>query len=743
MSKKKRKKKRKRHQTNQAKTTPKKTKKEEEISGKKPKIILISIIALLFFLTAVVLLFRFLAPEEKIKSDSNLNVLLITLDTTRADRMGYSGYHNARTPNLDSLARNGIWFTNAFSSVPITLPSHCSIFTGTIPLYHKVRNNGNYFLSGKFDTLAEILKRHKYETSAFVSSFTLDSRFGLDQGFDIYNDRLVENNAQVKTFSSERPADMVFKDFSQRFEQNFNKRFFSWVHFFDPHLPYLPPEPYKSQFQSNPYDGEIAFVDEYVGKIIDLLKTKKVYENTLIVIVGDHGEAFGEHGEFGHQIFCYEENLRVPLIFIASKGLTGNKKIIGKTDIVDIMPTILDFLNIESPKNIQGTSLIPAMKSGKARERTFYIESIFPKEALGCAEVKGVIKNNYKYIDLPESELYNLKDDPFERNNLVSQQKKIAVDLKLTMINLMKKYSHIGFDSKRKISVEEAKRLQSLGYISVSGKDKDSLELPDPKRKVKSWSEYLQGNQLQSQGKNEEAIQSYKRAIEDNPNFSWPYSRLGSMYYWNGDIENSKRFFKEGIVVNPEDYILKIDFVNFLISESEYYEAFEILKELKRLNTIDAGVQVNHLMARIFFIRKEYKKAIPYYKEILEIETDNQAIKKMLAFCLQRADEPLEALKLYLELEKSEPDAFDLKLNIALIYGNLEQYDRAKVYFEKAITKDPEPVVYFNYAAILANAGEFKEAIRMMHKFIDIYPHEDARKMDARQTIEKWKLLSK
>lgn len=698
------------------------------------------IIYLTFFL--VCFLTVFIIPKQS-KKTADSNVLIITLDTTRADRMGYSGYDKARTPNLDSLAESGVWFTDAFSSIPITLPSHCSIFTGTIPLYHKVRNNGNYFLSGKIDTLAEILKFHKYETSAFISSFTLDSRFGLDQGFDIYNDRLEKNNAEVKAYSSERPADMVFKDFSEWFELNFNKRFFSWVHFFDPHLPYSPPEPYKSQFHSNPYDGEIAFVDEYVGKIIDLLKAKKVYENTLIVIVGDHGEAFGEHGEFGHQIFCYEENLRVPLIFVASQGKTGNKKITGKTNIVDIMPTILDFLKIKPPKNIQGTSLIPIMKGNKAIEQTFYIESIFPKEALGCAEVKGIIKNNYKYIDLPEPELYNLKDDPFEKNNFVSQQKKTARDLKLTMINFMKKYEYIGFDSKRKISAQEVRRLESLGYISVSVKDNDSLKPPDPKSKVKSWSEYLQGNQLLSQGKNEEAIQSYKRAIENNPNFSWPYARLAFIYYRNGDIENSKRLFKKGIMVNPEDYILKLDYANLLISESEFYEAFKILKELKRLNPIDAGVQVSHLMARIFFIRQEYKEAIPYYKEILEIESENQEIKKMLALCLLRANEPLEALKFYLKLEKSEPEAYDLKLNIAMAYGTLEQYEQAKVYFEKAIEKDPKPVVYFNYAAILAKAGEFKEAIRTMEKFIDIYPHEDARKINARQIIEKWKLLSK
>jgi choline-sulfatase len=236
-------------------------------------------------------------------------------------------------------------FENAFSQAPLTLPSHCSILTGTTIPYHKVRTNGSYALPGELDTLAEILKRENYTTSAFIASFTLDSRFGLDQGFDVYNDKVTTFGNPIKSYNSERSAELVFNDFSRWFETNFDQPFFSWVHFYDPHIVYAPPEPYLLRFKDNPYDGEIAYMDEYVGKIFALLKSKNILKNTLVVIVGDHGEAFGEHGEYGHQIFCYKENLKGPFI-INGPRLPRQKRVSPCVSVMDVMPTILDYLDI-------------------------------------------------------------------------------------------------------------------------------------------------------------------------------------------------------------------------------------------------------------------------------------------------------------------------------------------------------------------------------------------------------------
>ncbi|GAH87365.1 unnamed protein product, partial [marine sediment metagenome] len=235
---------------------------------------------------------------------------------TRTDRLGCYGYQKAKTQNLDSIAANGVLFMNAYCQVPLTTPSHCSILTGTYPLYHQVRNNGNYSLSPDLTTLAEILKGRGFQTAAFVSSFTVDSRLGLDQGFDVYDDNFVEGQA-FKSLNSERKAENVFASFSRWLDQNQSGQFFCWVHFFDPHLPYDPPSPFREEFPDDPYDGEIAYMDHYTGKVVEKLREKKLLGRTLIILAGDHGEAFGEKEEVGHGIFLYEGTMRVPLLFYA------------------------------------------------------------------------------------------------------------------------------------------------------------------------------------------------------------------------------------------------------------------------------------------------------------------------------------------------------------------------------------------------------------------------------------------
>jgi len=245
------------------------------------------------------------------------NVLIITLDTTRADHIGAYGCKSAQTPNIDRLAGEGTIFRNCYALIPMTLPSHCTLFTGRYPMAHNVRNNAKYFLNNSEFTLAEALHAKKYQTYAVIAAFVLLSKFGLQQGFDIYDD-ILNPHELAHNFKSEIPAQEVYEKFSGWLAKNSSQNFFAWVHFYDAHDPYNPPAAFAKRFANNPlgrYDGEIAYVDMYVGKIIDDLRDRGLLEKTLLLIVGDHGEAFGEHQEHGHAIFCYEENLKVPLIF--------------------------------------------------------------------------------------------------------------------------------------------------------------------------------------------------------------------------------------------------------------------------------------------------------------------------------------------------------------------------------------------------------------------------------------------
>ncbi|MCX6582259.1 MAG: sulfatase-like hydrolase/transferase [Candidatus Aminicenantes bacterium] len=700
-------------------------------------------------------LFSQLQGSPPVKITPVANVLVITLDTTRADRIGIYGYKPGQTPHIDGIARKGVRFENAYTPAPLTLPAHCSLFTGDIPLAHGVRNNGRYRLPGQIDTLAEILLRRGFTTAAFVSSFTLESRFGLDQGFATYNDNLPVKKGQVKTYSSERTAEEVFADFAAWFEnfhrQDKNKKFFAWVHFFDPHMPYTPPEPFKTRFQQNPYDGEIAYMDVYIGKIMTLLEEKQALANTLIVIVGDHGEAFGEHGEFGHMVFCYEENLRVPLVFYAPGRLPENKSIADRANLVDIMPTILDFLAIPIQPGSgrvpgpgpRGISLLPLIAGAAAKEKTFYIESVFPAEALGCAPVKGLIKGEYKFIDLPHPELYRLATDPGEKENLFFKQNAVARQLKQTLAQLIKQYEPPTAHPGRKLSADEERKLKSLGYFSSSIKYSNAANLPDPKDKIASLTEFVVGSRLKGEGKTNEAIVYFNRAIELNPTFSWPYSMLAQAYLESGKIDEALNVLKKGIAQNPGEYQLKIDYTLLLKKQARWDEAIEILKGLLRQEggIVDVGPEVYFILGDLYTEKRDAANAISNYRPASLAEPENFVIKQKLVYLLHQSKKYPEALEIYRDLEKATPGDAGLLLNMAILYEQIKKYDLSKTYYLKLVTQNPAPPVrvYYNYALLLAKTGNFQEAAKQMQRFIDNYPADDSLKNTAREYLEKWK----
>jgi len=338
-------------------------KKEKKPAPKKSIKFLLFFIPVLIVLSVAFLILKFFPSKGEVKRDSDLNVLLIIIDTLRADRVGYSGYA-VETPHIDFLAFEGARFLNTICQYPMTLPSHASILTSTFPQYHGIKNNGNYYLEEKFTTLAEILKEKGFETSAFIGAVVLESKFGLAQGFAHYDDTF-RTPDYLKEIEAQNLAQDVFQSAHSWYEKNYQEKFFMWVHFYDPHAPYTPPSPYKEKY-SDAYDGEVAYTDVYVGKLIEMLKERNVYEKTLIVLTGDHGEGLNEHDEITHGIFLYDTTLKVPLVFHCP-GIVPKERVIEKqVRTVDIMPTILDILDIE----------IPALGSGRifgsyGRKETF------------------------------------------------------------------------------------------------------------------------------------------------------------------------------------------------------------------------------------------------------------------------------------------------------------------------------------------------------------------------------------
>jgi arylsulfatase A-like enzyme len=337
------------------------------------------------------------------------NVLFVTIDTLRADHVGCYGYKQVKTPNIDSLAADGSRFERAYAVVPVTLPSHSSMMTGTYPMLSGMHDFSGNKLSPLQPTLASVLKQSGYETGAVIAAAVLDSRFGLNQGFDFYYDhfefsRLDEANLD----EMERPGNAVADVALDWLAQNSQHKFFLWMHLYDPHFPYHPPEPYATEYATHPYDGEIAFADEQLGRVLHFLKEKGIYQNTIIVLCGDHGESLGEHGEKTHGFFIYNATMHVPLIIRLPEGSTAHT-IADPVSLVDLMPTVLSAAGLATPSQVQGRSLLSEIRGVPSgadlavnRDRTLYGETFLPRIHFDWSELRASENAKYHFIEAPK-----------------------------------------------------------------------------------------------------------------------------------------------------------------------------------------------------------------------------------------------------------------------------------------------------------------------------------------------------
>jgi len=416
--------------------------------------------------------------------DQHQNVVLVTIDTIRADHFGFEGYATARTPNLDRFAQSGAYFWSCTAPVPVTLPSHASILTGTNPVYHGARDNGLYGVAPDNETLAEILSAQGYTTAAFVSGYPLIRRFGLDQGFEVYDDDLKSDDLYPWTAAAprdsanqmaERPADATTRA-AVSWLEGAKEPFFAWIHYFDPHHSHRPPPPYNDIFFEQPYDGEIAFVDEQFGRVLAVLRDRKVQDRTVVVVTGDHGEGLGDHGEDTHAMLAYDTTLRVPLIAHLPGTTTAHQAIRAPVGVIDIVPTLLDFLGLEVPAPVAGISLLPLLNGGNIPERTLYFETEAGYNIFGWAKIHGVRSSGWKLIRSVRDELYDLEADPGEARNLADERPDQVAGLAARLTELKRQQAApqaIREASRLAPSDETQELLAALGYLSVSSPAED------------------------------------------------------------------------------------------------------------------------------------------------------------------------------------------------------------------------------------------------------------------------------
>ena len=667
----------------------------------------------------------------------SLNVLIITLDTTRADRLGCYGYARARTPNLDKLAREGVQFTHAYSPVPLTLPAHCSIFTGAYPPSHLVRNNGTYFLLPEAETLAEILKSKGYATAAFVASFILDSRFGLDQGFAVYDDDL-GNGGRIKTLASERRAAEVYDCFSRWFAARPANPFLVWVHFFDPHLPYDPPEPFKSDSALLPYDGEIANVDVHVGKILDLLSAEGIIDRTLIIAAGDHGEGFGEHGETGHGVFCYGEAVNVPLILRAPRRLPSDSVSRAPVNLVDIVPTVLEFLKSPISSDVQGIPLQRQLKKPMRSGRPLFMESVFLSESLGCAPVKGVIDRGFKYLRLPRPELYDLTADPEERINLVVDQAVVARTLRQRLERFEQTAGRRDASAHRRMSAEEKARLESLGYLAGESAPAAEAGLADPKDIIRAWTLFQSGERLLEAGQTSAAEEKFQAAVQENRRTVNAYSSLADIYGRRGDVAALEKILAEGIAANPRNGTLRLRQLFYLFQLGRTEAVLERLAETEPLVPYWQREQFYNLAGIACGRAGRYTLAAAYLEKVLAIEPADAAAAKNLGYALFMQGRYAEALTYQQLAEKGLPQDSQLAAETAATLAKQRDYAAAGRYYEKALRLQPAEGVVLQYAGMLAEQRDYTCAVALLKSYAERPAASSGFREKARRLIGLW-----
>ncbi len=543
-----------------------------------------------------------------------VDVVLVTLDTTRPDRLGCYGGPVA-TPAVDALAARGFRFDAAIAVAPITLPAHTSILTGLYPPSSGVRSNGEYRLGPGPATLAELLRASGRKTGAFVSAFVLDARYGLDRGFDTYDDRV--SAAKGPSFPSgtqERRADATTDAaLSWIARQRKEDRLFLWVHYFDPHAPYEAPEPWPSRFPGRPYLAEIAFVDAQIGRLAKGLAAAGRLDRALVVVVGDHGESLGEHGEATHGIFVYDSTVRVPLLIRPPGGLAKPAIVADRVvSQVDLLPTVLDLLGLPDRAKRDGVSLLSPAASGRA----VYAESLLPNLDFGWAPLHALRRRNAKVVFAPRPEYYDLVSDPTEEKNLAGAAgglprdgRELAADLR----GRLDAWSRTPASSAQmSLTEEERARLASLGYLTGSGGDSGG-DLADPKDRIGVAALLVEANSLTEAGRLAEAVPLLTRALRESPRDRSVLRVAGKLFLRQGRLKDAEMAFRAFTKVRPAPDVSLL-LAQILLLDGRVDEAERILREAEALDPKHGGVQIawgdlEVRRGRVEDARRRYRKA--------------------------------------------------------------------------------------------------------------------------------------
>jgi arylsulfatase A-like enzyme/tetratricopeptide (TPR) repeat protein len=696
------------------------------------------VIALAGISLAAVFLFRAKSPAQRVGrlwarlGVEKPNVLLITLDTTRADHLPCYGYEEVKTPALDALASRGVVFEQCATTTPFTLPAHCSIMTGTYPTYHGVRINGNTALPAQQTTLAEVFSGHGYSCGAFIAAFVLDGRWGLNRGFAHYDDYFdLAKYKRLDLGFVQRPGNVVMDAALAWLEGQKDKPFFAWVHLYDPHAPYEPPEPFYSEYKDGSpvglYDGEIAFTDKQVGRVISWLQANGLDKKTIVMIVGDHGEGLGEHGESSHGYFIYDSTVHVPFLTVTPFEEFQGLRVKSQVKTVDLFPTLMDLAMIKDPAANQGRSLLTLMaRPESGQDSPAYSESLAPNIQFGWGELRSLRTTRYKFVEAPRPELYDLTQDPGETQNLVGSLPKVVREFKADLDKLIKDTS-LGAPKPEAANLdrETTERLAALGYIGASASKKPSRtaggSLADPKDKLPIFQAVQRAGELIFDGKYAEAAQGLEGILSQDPRASQPILLLSTCYSEMGRYREAREKLDLVLQDDPENVLALVSLASILMKEGKREDVIAICK--RTLAVDDKTVQAHMLLGEVYMADKDEAQALPYLEKAVEIQPKLSQNNINLAACLIGLKRYERAETLLRGVLKDSPKFPLAEFNLGLLYEEQSRLADARKAYEAELATYPKDFqARFNLGKILLRDGDKDGYLAAMREVMAVAP---------------------
>jgi arylsulfatase A-like enzyme/thioredoxin-like negative regulator of GroEL len=629
------------------------------------------------------------APAPPVSKTHLPNVILITLDTTRADRMGFLGSKRGLTRHLDALARESVVFTHAYSQVPLTTASHATILTGTYPQFHQV-NDFAVPLAEDLPYAPYIFRGNGYYTAAFVGSLVLDpetrSAPGFERGFDTYDAGFHRRRQDEDRYHSiERRGDEVVAHALPWLNAHKKGPFFIWVHLYDAHDPYDPPEPFKTKYAAEPYDGEIAYVDSAVGKLLDQLRALGLYDGSLIAVMADHGEALGQHGETTHGIFLYDETIHVPLLFKLPREQSAGSRVDTRAGLVDVLPTILQSVGIDTPAQVQGESLLSllqtpgsksaAMNKPMSQDRPAYSESDYPHRTFGWSSLRSLRTGKYLFVEAPTKELYDQSADPNAERNLAAASTAVADTLDAQLEAFRQKTSTTKEAPKVVADPGLQERLNALGYVAT---DSSSASMPgiketgaDPKQKVDVVNLLHHAEMAREDNRFEEAVPLLEQVIALEPNLPITYLQLGTSLTALKEYEKALPILRKAVEMRPDLTVPRYQLGSALFETGDFAGA---ATQFETAVARSPNWPEAHLSLATAYAREDrLTDAIPEYAKVIELRPNHYSAHLLLGRAQALTGNPAGAIPNLLRAVELMPKSPEPHRFLADAYAQLGQ----------------------------------------------------------------------